>query len=55
MWAGCVSLSLFTLLFCLLDLFVLTSKHAKPTDRLGRRYRDLDTNVFSIADEDDNG
>jgi len=32
-----------------------SGRHAKPTDKLGRRYRDLDTNVFSIADEDGNG
>ena len=32
-----------------------TGRHAKPTDKLGRRYRDFDTNVFSIADEDGNG
>ena len=30
-----------------------SDKHAKPTDRLGRRYRDVDTNVFSIADDED--
>ena len=31
-----------------------TGRHAKPTDKLGRRYRDPDTNVFIIADKDDN-
>ena len=39
----------------MINLVYWASKHAKPTDRLGRRYRDFDTNVFSIADEDDNG
>ena len=46
----CENISIINVVCCL-----MVSKHAKPTDRLGRRYRDLDTNVFSIADEDDNG